>query len=145
MTPARWTRTTVVPLLDSPDAATNKTAWWIAGRHPDWGAALRGYFDQRLAKAAARPSATTWSTKLTQFSSNPAIEELLASLAERRLARRARHRAAGDGGEQGTRAARLVDRAARRVRSRTRTAMSRAPPSPWRGPLPPSKDASRRD
>src|SRR5262249_29784794 len=48
MTPAALEATAVVPLLDSPDDTLNKTGWWIAGHHPDWGTQLRGYFDQRL-------------------------------------------------------------------------------------------------
>jgi putative membrane-bound dehydrogenase-like protein len=35
--------------LDSLDLSVKETAWWIAGRHPEWGGALAGYFHERLA------------------------------------------------------------------------------------------------
>jgi putative membrane-bound dehydrogenase-like protein len=41
----------VFPHLDAPDAALRDTAWWIAGRHPQWGDQLAGYFKDRLAAA----------------------------------------------------------------------------------------------
>jgi len=34
--------------LDAKDAALSETAWWIAGRHPQWGDQLAGYFHERL-------------------------------------------------------------------------------------------------
>jgi putative membrane-bound dehydrogenase-like protein len=82
MTPPALEPDVVVPLLDSPDSMTSKTAWWIAGRHRDWGTQLRGYFDQRLAKGGSKTERENLVVRLTQFSSNPAIEELLASLAD---------------------------------------------------------------
>ncbi len=39
----------VLSELNSKDAALQETAWWIAGRHPDWGDRLAGYFQARLA------------------------------------------------------------------------------------------------
>jgi len=35
--------------LDGKDAALVETAWWIAGRHPEWGDRLAGYFRDRFA------------------------------------------------------------------------------------------------
>lgn len=35
--------------LDGKDAALAETAWWIAGRHPEWGDRLAGHFRERLA------------------------------------------------------------------------------------------------
>ena len=35
--------------LDGKDAALVDTAWWIAGRHPEWGDRLAGHFRDRLA------------------------------------------------------------------------------------------------
>jgi putative heme-binding domain-containing protein len=72
----------VVPLLDSSDSVTSKTAWWIAGRHRGWGTQLRSYFDQRLTKGGSKTERENLVVRLTEFSSNPAIEELLASLAD---------------------------------------------------------------
>ena len=42
---------TVLASLDADDAALRDTAWWIAGRHPQWGDQLAGYFKEKL-KAA---------------------------------------------------------------------------------------------
>ena len=42
---------TVVALLESPDAEMRDTAWRVVARHQDWGDALAGYFQQRMAKA----------------------------------------------------------------------------------------------
>ncbi len=81
MTPPSLAAGAVVPLLDSPNTTMSKTAWWIAGRHRDWGSALRGYFDERLARTANKAERDGLVEKLTQFSTNPAIEELLANLA----------------------------------------------------------------
>ncbi len=39
----------VVPHLASSDDALRQAASWIAGRHPDWGGALAGFFRARLA------------------------------------------------------------------------------------------------
>lgn len=39
----------VVRELDRQDAALAETAWWIAGRHPEWGDRLAGHFRERLA------------------------------------------------------------------------------------------------
>jgi putative membrane-bound dehydrogenase-like protein len=40
----------VLPELDAKDPALRETAWWIAGKHPEWGEQLVGYFKQRLKK-----------------------------------------------------------------------------------------------
>ena len=82
MTPPALEPDAVVPLLDSSDSVTSKTAWWIAGRHRGWGTQLRGYFDQRLTKGGSKTERENLVVRLTEFSSNPAIEELLASLAD---------------------------------------------------------------
>ena len=37
--------------LDAKDAALRETAWWIAGRHPQWGDQLAGYFQEKLKSA----------------------------------------------------------------------------------------------
>ena len=39
---------TVLASLDADDAALRETAWWIAGRHPQWGDQLAGYFKDKL-------------------------------------------------------------------------------------------------
>jgi putative membrane-bound dehydrogenase-like protein len=39
---------TVIAEVDDKNAALRATAWWIAGRHPEWGDQLAGYFQERL-------------------------------------------------------------------------------------------------
>jgi putative membrane-bound dehydrogenase-like protein len=45
---ARLDATEVLPHLGAKDAALRDTAWWIAGRHPEWGADLAAYFQDRF-------------------------------------------------------------------------------------------------
>ena len=69
----------LVPLLDGPDPLLKETAWWIAARHPEWGGALAGFFQKRL--AAPGLSATDRDDlrqKLALFASNDEIRRLLA-------------------------------------------------------------------
>jgi putative heme-binding domain-containing protein len=74
----------LLPLLDSPDPLLKETAWWIAARHPEWGAALAGYFEARLADARLTAAAhDELQQKLAQFGADPAIQALLASTVER--------------------------------------------------------------
>ncbi len=82
MSPNALEAAAILPLLDSPDSATNKTAWWIAGHHPDWGTELWGYFEPRLARAGAarRAERDELIAKLSEFSRTPAIEQHLATL-----------------------------------------------------------------
>ena len=35
--------------LNARDAALRETAWWVVGRHPEWGGALSGFLRDRLA------------------------------------------------------------------------------------------------
>jgi putative membrane-bound dehydrogenase-like protein len=64
--------------LTSPDAALKETAWWVAGRHPEWGDALAGFLRDRLAAkeltAADRDELTG---QLARFAKTPAVQELL--------------------------------------------------------------------
>jgi putative membrane-bound dehydrogenase-like protein len=39
---------TVAAELSSTDARLKEAAWWIAGRHPDWGGTVAGFLQQRL-------------------------------------------------------------------------------------------------
>jgi putative membrane-bound dehydrogenase-like protein len=39
---------TVLAEVDDKNPALRDTAWWIAGRHPQWGEQLAGYFNDRL-------------------------------------------------------------------------------------------------
>ena len=79
---------TVVSLLDSSDPVMNETAWWIAGHHPEWGAALAGFFQEHLTATNLTDAARDdLQQKLVQFGENAAIQELLAAIAERATAK----------------------------------------------------------
>ncbi|HMC67072.1 MAG TPA: HEAT repeat domain-containing protein, partial [Gemmataceae bacterium] len=64
--------------LTSTDVRMKETAWWIAGRHPEWGGALAGFFRDRLAEqglsAAERDELVS---RLARFASATPIQELL--------------------------------------------------------------------
>ena len=82
MTPPALEAATVVPLLDSPDAVTNKTAWWIAGHHPRVGrGAARLLRPAAGARRTARPTATIWSRSSRNSAEIPPSRSCLASLA----------------------------------------------------------------
>jgi putative heme-binding domain-containing protein len=69
----------VIPLMTSPDAALQQTAWWIGARHADWGGSLASFFEKRLASAALTPAEQQdLQQKLAQFGEQPAIQSLLA-------------------------------------------------------------------
>ncbi len=42
------TAETVAAELASEEARTRETAWWIAGRHPEWASAVTGFLRDRL-------------------------------------------------------------------------------------------------
>jgi putative membrane-bound dehydrogenase-like protein len=81
----------IVPLLDSADPLLKDAAWWIAGRHSDWGGALAAFFEKRL---TSPPSGVAERDDLQQglsrFGDNPAIQGLLAATVERAGSRDAR-------------------------------------------------------
>jgi putative membrane-bound dehydrogenase-like protein len=65
--------------LGSADARLKETAWWIAGRHPEWGSQLSGFVRQRL--SAAKASAAEREDllhQLVRLARAPAIQALLA-------------------------------------------------------------------
>ena len=54
------------------------TAWRIAARHQDWGEALAGYFQQRMATVGqSAAELDQLQQKLAQFGNNPAIQQEL--------------------------------------------------------------------
>lgn len=69
--------TDVLPHLAASDEALRDTAWWIAGKHPDWGGALAGYFRERLQARLSEEDQTELSQRLARFATDPAISELL--------------------------------------------------------------------
>ena len=70
---------TVVPLLTSADADLGEAAEWIAGRHPEWGGALSGFFRRRLTNLQASEE-TAFEQQFGGFMSDPAIQQLAADV-----------------------------------------------------------------
>lgn len=69
----------VLAELDSPDAALRETAWWIAGKHPDWGDHLVGHFRAALKwRKAPAAEVEELTARVAKFASNPAVGKLLA-------------------------------------------------------------------
>ena len=66
--------------LDSPDASLKETAWWIAGRHPEWGGQLAGRFAEQLEAADALTPAARGELgeRLVKFAKNDAVQKTLA-------------------------------------------------------------------
>ncbi|MCE9565500.1 MAG: c-type cytochrome [Planctomycetes bacterium] len=50
MSKAKLEAKTVLAELDAKDVALRETAWWIAGRHPQWGDQLAGYLGDKFKK-----------------------------------------------------------------------------------------------
>ena len=72
----------LIPLLTSSDPVLSQTAWWIAGRHPEWGGALASFFETRLEIGhLGGTERDTLTQKLALFASAPAIQALLARTA----------------------------------------------------------------
>ncbi|MBN9121352.1 MAG: c-type cytochrome [Planctomycetes bacterium] len=64
--------------LDAKDPALRETAWWVAGRHPEWGDRLAGYFRSKLKDAALEPAGRDeLAARLGKFTSNAAVQKLL--------------------------------------------------------------------
>ena len=69
----------VAAALNGPDAALRDTAAWVAGRHPEWGAALAGPFAQRLRQTdASAQSREELRQQLSRLARSEPIQKLLA-------------------------------------------------------------------
>jgi putative membrane-bound dehydrogenase-like protein len=67
--------------LDSPDRELKETAWWIAGRHPEWGGTLAGYFRKRLdAKEISQSDKEDLIRRMARFSSAEPVQVMLIQL-----------------------------------------------------------------
>jgi putative membrane-bound dehydrogenase-like protein len=65
--------------LNSEDKALKETAWWIAGRHPEWGAALTSLLGDRLKNEKLTTSEQDELVRqLARFAKSPAIQDFLA-------------------------------------------------------------------
>ena len=82
----------VTPLLYSKNPVLKDTANWIVGRHPDWGGALAGFFEEQFQSPnLTEAEAMELQAQLLPFTRNAAIQELLARmLADGNLGRPAR-------------------------------------------------------
>lgn len=72
---------TVAPLLASPDPDLRAAASWIAGRHPEWGSTLAGFFEERLqvAHGLDSPARAELVRQLARFATSEAIRDLVAA------------------------------------------------------------------
>ena len=70
---------TVLAELDAKDAALRETAWWIAGRNPQWGTALAGYFKDKLSAAdkLTQTERDELAARLGKFAPSASIQNLL--------------------------------------------------------------------
>ena len=71
----------VVPLLTESDPGLKSAALWTAGNHPEWGAALAGYFREQLARVNdPAEDRRDLQRHLTVFERDAAIQQLVADL-----------------------------------------------------------------
>lgn len=62
------------------DPLLQETAWWIAGRHPEWGEALAGYFQERLKQGEPSGSGPAdLEPHLVRFAGSAAIQQLISA------------------------------------------------------------------
>ena len=71
----------VTPFLASTNAMLKQAASWIVSRHPEWGEALSGFFQQRLAEALAEAEREELEGQLARFAKVSSIQSLLAGAA----------------------------------------------------------------
>ncbi|MBX9585122.1 MAG: HEAT repeat domain-containing protein [Gemmataceae bacterium] len=74
----------VLAELDGTDPALRETAWWVAGRHPDWGGKLAGYFAGQLQQADALTPERRDElvARLAKFGTNPAVQKVMGEALE---------------------------------------------------------------
>ena len=70
----------VLTRLESTDPAVAEAARWIAGRHPEWGGLLAGYFRKRLRTHGHEARAEVVGL-IKGFAADPTVQDLLASTA----------------------------------------------------------------
>jgi putative membrane-bound dehydrogenase-like protein len=74
----------VIPHLSVENTDLRETAWWIAGKHPDWGDKLVGFFRTELEKGKDRGSVVR---ELARFASREPVQQLMAEFLNREDAR----------------------------------------------------------
>lgn len=73
------TAAAVVRELSDASTELRDTAWWIIGKHPDWGGALANYFREQLQHPnSVAGGADEFVRRLARAAGNPAIQALLA-------------------------------------------------------------------
>lgn len=72
--------TTVSQLLSSPEPRLRQTAMWIAKNHPDWGSALKDYFNSRLYSDTSVSGQTDQlQAQLATFAGSEPIQDLIGT------------------------------------------------------------------
>ncbi|HET6575467.1 MAG TPA: PVC-type heme-binding CxxCH protein, partial [Fimbriiglobus sp.] len=64
--------------LSAADPSIREAAWWVVGRHPEWGDALAGVFRERFARSATPAERDELAGRLAKFARSDAIAKLLA-------------------------------------------------------------------
>src|SRR5262249_20685026 len=71
---------TVARELSASDARMKEAAWWIAGRHPDWGGTVAGFLRERLApKQLATTEQDELARQLGKLARGGPVQELLTA------------------------------------------------------------------
>ena len=70
-------REAVLVELASKDARLKETAWWIAIRHPEWGAALTGILKDRLSGSLTAAEREELADQLARFTRSASVQEFL--------------------------------------------------------------------
>jgi putative membrane-bound dehydrogenase-like protein len=81
MEDGRLTPGVVGAMLDPSDPALRKAAGWVLTRHPEWAAAMLGYFREALASPGELPAERREELRLQllAFAGAPAVQELIGS------------------------------------------------------------------
>ncbi len=83
MDSGKLTPATITALVSSEDPLLEDAAWWIIGRHPDWGPDLTGFFRRHLADQSLTPQKHQGlERRLAELATSAAIQDLLASLVQ---------------------------------------------------------------
>jgi putative heme-binding domain-containing protein len=72
------TAKTVTDQLAADDAKLRATAWWIASKHPEWGAELSAALRERLAARGTTAERDELVQQFAQLAKSPAIQKMLA-------------------------------------------------------------------
>jgi len=72
---AKLTANDVLPYFESKNADLDGTAWWVAGRHSEWGDELVGYFREQLERGREGIPVTY---RIVRFASREPVQKLMA-------------------------------------------------------------------